>query len=34
VDGARLAAIGIGCSVLTNIAREFTPELKQMLHRR
>lgn len=34
VDGARLAAIGIGCSVLTNIAREFTPELKQMLRRR
>jgi hypothetical protein len=33
-DSARLAGIGVGSSVLTNIAREFTPELKQMVHRR
>ncbi len=31
--GARIGSLGVSTAVMTNIAREFTPELKRMAHR-
>lgn len=32
-DSARLTGMGISTAVMTNVAREFAPELRQKFHR-
>jgi hypothetical protein len=33
LESARLTGLGLGAAVFANVAREFTPELKRLLHR-